>query len=154
MTKDEWKFTGFVCITKNLGLPNEEFKGCYKNVIMNVGKNNSIRGLFLATMNPAKYITVGNGSEPQATDTNTTSEIGDCGFGRQDVSANTVWNGIGNVSQWYTYTWSCDGVLVNSTWMINGTSGSDTNPVCGTTFSDTTGNSGDTLTVNYTKFQT
>ena len=127
-----------VCVYKN-----DELVGCQENVVTTAGLNIVEAALGEGTVNEIDELALGNTTAPAVGETALAGLWATCGLSKAVGAYNT--NGDGNWSQAYTWTSTCDNVVVNTT-ALYGT----VNMFAGTTFTATTLQTDDSLKVNYT----
>ena len=124
VVSEKIKYKGFVCAEVKRGNSSEwELVGCNHNLITNTGKDMVMAMLVYGGQSNVTYIAVANNTVPQsASDTSLQGEWTTCGLERQPANEVTI-NDIGNWSIAYTWTVTCDNVIVNATGLYNSTGG-------------------------------
>lgn len=93
------------------------------NLITNMGLEEIANKIFNDANSSAAnfdYIALGNGTSPVAGSATLNSEIADCGLQRAQGTVRSV--GTGNKTVTYTFTSTCDSVIVNNTMLFNASS--------------------------------
>lgn len=123
-----FKYKGYVCVyAKHNGIWQKI--GCNHNILVNSGKDMILDRLAHGNLDNITYIAVANNTVAQSeSDTSLQGEWTTCGLSRTQANEFTK-NDIGNWSIAYTWTVTCDNVIVNATGLYNST---------GTLFAETT----------------